>query len=543
MSVDANDPHSDALVGFWDFRTGAEACDTSRVDARTQNSQTFADSFVVDGGLFLDGRKDYFSNLGDEDPFGLQTGSVRLSFVQTRQPNSVAQILISRGEFKIGAVDGYFSVAVASKGCVEVCHISGTTHLSLRTQTGLFDTGERVEIAYGWSATEGGSLMVRNLVTGAAERIDFATVGLTFEAGDEDGESFIIGAQEVIDDPNICSKYFDGTIDYVAVYNRDILNDPAALEKAPGAGGNVPTGLALVGDQSGVVLSKNGDEDAFGKNGNRNDALKRDVRDNLLDGDSDHDGRNGCVRNDSRHGADGHDPLLGVQISGDHAVGEVAGARKNMVSEPAKPAARDKNDNSVSAVFTPRMLIATPQGERPIEDLSVGDEVITRENGIQKINWVGARGLTGAELKRGPHLNPVQVAKGALGDGLPERDMMLSPNTRVLVSNDKTALYFEEPEVLVAAKHLTALRGISMAAPRWVRYVQVMFAHHEMILLNGSWTESFQPNDDSLEGIGNAQRLEIQELFPELEVSAGRASQRAARNSLKRYEAQLLRKG
>ena len=70
-----------------------------------------------------------------------------------------------------------------------------------------------------------------------------------------------------------------------------------------------------------------------------------------------------------------------------------------------------------------------------------------------------------------------------------------------------------------------------------------MFEQHEVILSDGSWTESFQPGDYSMQGVGNAQRLEIQSIFPELSTPKGLASYQAARRSLKRYEANLLTRG
>jgi hypothetical protein len=69
----------------------------------------------------------------------------------------------------------------------------------------------------------------------------------------------------------------------------------------------------------------------------------------------------------------------------------------------------------------------------------------------------------------------------------------------------------------------------------------MMFDSHEVVLGDGAWTESFQPGDYSLKGIGNAQRNEIFELFPELRESHGRTKYVSARRSLKRKEAQLLR--
>ena len=118
--------------------------------------------------------------------------------------------------------------------------------------------------------------------------------------------------------------------------------------------------------------------------------------------------------------------------------------------------------------------------------------------------------------------------------------MLLSPNHRVLVASDKTALYFEEREVLVAAKHLTGMPGVETAEVPWTTYIHVMFEQHEVILSDGTWTESFQPGDYSLAGIGNAQRTELEQLFPELKTPMGVASYQAARRSLKQHEAKLL---
>ncbi|MGR3378464.1 Ig-like domain-containing protein [Salipiger abyssi] len=192
--------------------------------------------------------------------------------------------------------------------------------------------------------------------------------------------------------------------------------------------------------------------------------------------------------------------------------------------------------------FTPGTLIATPQGERLVEDLEVGDRVITRDNGIQEIRWIGRKDLTGHELARKPHLRPVLIQQGSLGKSLPEHDLLVSPNHRVLVANDKTALYFEEREVLAAAKHLTGLDGVDEVETLGVSYIHMMFDNHEVVLSNGAWTESFQPGDQSLKGVGDAQRQEIFELFPELEHEEGIKAYGAARRSLKKHEAQLLTK-
>ncbi|MEZ5684838.1 MAG: Ig-like domain-containing protein [Paracoccaceae bacterium] len=199
------------------------------------------------------------------------------------------------------------------------------------------------------------------------------------------------------------------------------------------------------------------------------------------------------------------------------------------------------NIENVIPCFTPGTLVATPKGERLVEELRVGDKVITRDNGIQEIRWLGRRDLTHAELLASPHLKPVLIRAGSLGDGLPERDMLVSPNHRMLVANDKTALYFEEHEVLVAAKHLVDNRGVKTVTTLGTSYLHFMFDQHEVVLANGAWTESFQPGDQTLGGMGNAQRAEIFEIFPELQSAEGREDYQAARKTLKKHEASLLR--
>ena len=171
--------------------------------------------------------------------------------------------------------------------------------------------------------------------------------------------------------------------------------------------------------------------------------------------------------------------------------------------------------------FTPGTLIATPRGEVRVEELSVGDKVVTRDNGFQDIVWTGSRKISWAEIGNEPHLKPVMITQGSLGRGLPEFDLMVSQNHRILVTNDRTALRFNELEVLVAAKHLLTGRTIYEVNSGGTVYHHLMFSRHQVVLSNGAWTESFQPSDFALKGIGNAQRNEIFEIMPDLRGADG----------------------
>lgn len=222
---------------------------------------------------------------------------------------------------------------------------------------------------------------------------------------------------------------------------------------------------------------------------------------------------------------------------GEH-IGEIGTDMAGGLVPIADPRMADKL--RVTPCFTQGTRIATPRGEVAAEHLRVGDKVVTRDNGLQPIRWIGQNTLTWRDMQMLSHLKPVLLREGSLGDGLPDRDMMVSPNHRILVSNDKTALHFDEPEVLVAAKHLIGGLGMHEVDSFGTTYIHFLFDRHEILLSNGCWSESFQPSDYALKGLGNAQRSEIYELFPELKTLKADKRFGAARRVLSRVEAKLF---
>lgn len=198
------------------------------------------------------------------------------------------------------------------------------------------------------------------------------------------------------------------------------------------------------------------------------------------------------------------------------------------------------SEKPVIACFTPGTKIATVKGEVPVERLVAGDRVVTRDNGVRVVRWTGQKKLDWRTLASNQHLKPILLRQGCLGRDLPERDLMVSPNHRVLVSNDRTALQFDEPEVLVAAKHLICGLPVRSIDSIGTTYIHFLFDQHQVVLSDGIWTESFQPTDTSLKGFGNSQRAEIFEIFPSLQSAEGRAAFGAARKTLTKEEASQL---
>lgn len=171
--------------------------------------------------------------------------------------------------------------------------------------------------------------------------------------------------------------------------------------------------------------------------------------------------------------------------------------------------------------FTPGTMIQTARGPRAVEDLRIGDLIVTRDHGIQPLCWIGGQKVDADRLDLSPNLRPIRIAAGALGPGLPLHDLIVSPQHRVLVRSTVVSRMFACTEVLIAAKHLVGLPGIAVCrdlSP--VTYLHLLFDRHQIVLSQGTWTESFFVGPQALKSLKTGQRREILALFPELEQAA-----------------------
>ncbi|SPF80459.1 Hint domain-containing protein [Pseudoprimorskyibacter insulae] len=194
-----------------------------------------------------------------------------------------------------------------------------------------------------------------------------------------------------------------------------------------------------------------------------------------------------------------------------------------------------------TACFTKGSLIKTLRGEVPVDALQVGDRVLTRDSGFQPIRWIGNRAFSGVDLTVNPNLRAVTITAGALGGGMPERDLTVSPQHRILIADEDTDLWFGEDEVLVTAKDLVGLPGVDWAdEAAGVHYYHFMFDKHEIVSSDGAWTESFQPGDLSLSGLDGDQREELFTIFPDLAEAGCEAPFPPARYALKSHQAKVL---
>ena len=169
---------------------------------------------------------------------------------------------------------------------------------------------------------------------------------------------------------------------------------------------------------------------------------------------------------------------------------------------------------SVPPCFLPGTMIATPDGEVAVEDLSIGDLVLSNTGEAQPVMWIGKRSYAGRFLASNKAVHPVRFRAGSLGDGLPRRDLLVSPEHAMLLDG-----------TLIAAQYL--VNGVSIVREHGldrVDYLHIELASHDVILAEGAATESFL-DDDNRALFQNA--AEFYELYHDAAPVPGMSTPRA----------------
>lgn len=135
--------------------------------------------------------------------------------------------------------------------------------------------------------------------------------------------------------------------------------------------------------------------------------------------------------------------------------------------------------------YLPGTLIATPQGDKPVEALKPGDEVLVLREGVvvaEKIIWTGS-GFCSTRSTRHKDLagHPVRIHAGALGDNLPSKD---------LVVTSEHCLYLDG--ALIPARMLVNDHSITYEDTlSFYEYHHFELETHGLIFANGAVSESY----------------------------------------------------
>ncbi len=137
------------------------------------------------------------------------------------------------------------------------------------------------------------------------------------------------------------------------------------------------------------------------------------------------------------------------------------------------------------ACYATGTRILTETGERPVETLAVGDCVVTAAGAVRPIRWIGHRSYRGRFLAARRDHMPVCIAAGALADGVPMRDLFVSPKHAMFIDG-----LLVPAAALVNGASITQLRTVET-----VEYWHVELDTHDVLLAEGAPAESFIDDD------------------------------------------------
>ena len=151
--------------------------------------------------------------------------------------------------------------------------------------------------------------------------------------------------------------------------------------------------------------------------------------------------------------------------------------------------------------FAAGTFIDTNLGPRLVEDLRPGDLLRTRDNGYQPVVWRGQSYHSGLG-----DLAPVCFDRALVGG---ERDLLVSPQHRMLHSAAEAELLFNSADVLVPAHAMLDDALVYRVPCSAITYLHVLTRQHDVIYANGFAAESFFPGLNALAALSSSQQNEL----------------------------------
>jgi hypothetical protein len=166
------------------------------------------------------------------------------------------------------------------------------------------------------------------------------------------------------------------------------------------------------------------------------------------------------------------------------SVGYKLGARIALINiDPDMEVSLSSNGKIAIACYLRDTLIATPNGQKPVQDLQAGDLIMTANGNTATVKWLGHRKMLASRITTDNAINafPIKIAAGALSPNTPTRDLYVSPGHH---------LYFDG--MLVPAVLLVNGKTITQDfTRRSFEYFHVELDRFDIMLAEGAAAESY----------------------------------------------------
>lgn len=181
------------------------------------------------------------------------------------------------------------------------------------------------------------------------------------------------------------------------------------------------------------------------------------------------------------------------------------------------PAPQPPEEQTSCSCIVGGTLIDTPKGPIPIDELQAGDEVITRKGGTSRIHWIGETEFNASDMAARPETRPVQVPQGALGDGMPCADLLVSQRMHLHLNRSLPHQPFGPDAGPICAEALVHM-GLArqLGGLRSVTYFHILLDTHDMVLANGQWVETLHPGPRGLGSLDAQHQNDLMDIFPDL---------------------------
>ncbi|MGV3548675.1 Hint domain-containing protein [Rhizobium sp.] len=143
---------------------------------------------------------------------------------------------------------------------------------------------------------------------------------------------------------------------------------------------------------------------------------------------------------------------------------------------------------TVTLCFYPGTMIATPEGEKAVETLEIGDMVLLQDGSAAPVRWMGRNTISLLFADKLKSL-PIRIRKDALGENVPSRDLLVSPDHAILVEG-------------ILAQAATLVNGTSIVretnVPGKFTYHHIELAQHAIVMAENTPAETFVDNVDRM---------------------------------------------